>query len=105
MPRGSVPLAGMIVPGRACGYGLQSGYRCLTAVRASVGSVAGRTAARPCQEISPGWAALLLPRERDGEYAGVDLEENKALVRRYYQEVLTGRDRDLLARLCSIPPS
>ena len=33
------------------------------------------------------------------EYAGVDLEENKALVRRYYQEVLTGRDRDLLARL------
>jgi steroid delta-isomerase-like uncharacterized protein len=29
----------------------------------------------------------------------VDLEENKALVRRYYQEVLTGRDRDLLARL------
>ena len=33
------------------------------------------------------------------EYAGVDLEENKALVRRDYQEVLTGRDRDLLARL------
>jgi steroid delta-isomerase-like uncharacterized protein len=33
------------------------------------------------------------------EHAGVDLEENKALVRRYYQEVLTGRDRDLLARL------
>ena len=29
----------------------------------------------------------------------MDLEENKALVRRYYQEVLTGRDRDLLARL------
>jgi hypothetical protein len=29
----------------------------------------------------------------------VDLEENKALVRRYYQSVLTGRDRDLLARL------
>jgi hypothetical protein len=29
----------------------------------------------------------------------VELEENKALVRRYYQEVLTGRDRDLLARL------
>jgi hypothetical protein len=29
----------------------------------------------------------------------VDLEENKALVRRYYHEVLTGRDRDLLARL------
>lgn len=33
------------------------------------------------------------------EHAGVDLEENKALVRRYYQEVLTGRDRDLLERL------
>jgi steroid delta-isomerase-like uncharacterized protein len=33
------------------------------------------------------------------EYAGMDLEENKALVRRYYQEVLTGRDRDLLTRL------
>jgi steroid delta-isomerase-like uncharacterized protein len=30
---------------------------------------------------------------------GVDLEENKALVRRYYQEVLTGRDRDVLAWL------
>jgi steroid delta-isomerase-like uncharacterized protein len=29
----------------------------------------------------------------------VDLAENKALVRRYYDEVLTGRDRDLLARL------
>ena len=29
----------------------------------------------------------------------MELEENKALVRRYYQEVLTGRDRDLLARL------
>jgi len=29
----------------------------------------------------------------------VEPEENKALVRRYYQEVLTGRDRDLLARL------
>ena len=29
----------------------------------------------------------------------MDLEENKALVRRYYQEVLTGRDRGLLARL------
>ncbi len=29
----------------------------------------------------------------------MDLEENKALVRRYYQAVLTGRDRDLLARL------
>jgi hypothetical protein len=29
----------------------------------------------------------------------VDLEEYKALVGRYYQEVLTGRDRDLLARL------
>ena len=29
----------------------------------------------------------------------MDLAENKALVRRYYQEVLTGRDRDLLARL------
>jgi len=29
----------------------------------------------------------------------VDLEENKALVRRYYQEVLTGRDRGLLVRL------
>jgi len=37
------------------------------------------------------------------EHAGVDLEENKALVRRYYQEVLTGRDRDLLARLLRIP--
>jgi len=33
------------------------------------------------------------------EYADVELEENKALVRRYYQEVLTGRDRDLLGRL------
>jgi steroid delta-isomerase-like uncharacterized protein len=33
------------------------------------------------------------------EYAGMDLEENKAVVRRYYQEVLTGRDRDLLTRL------
>jgi steroid delta-isomerase-like uncharacterized protein len=32
----------------------------------------------------------------------VDLEENKALVRRYYQEVLTGRDRDLLARLLDV---
>jgi predicted ester cyclase len=29
----------------------------------------------------------------------MDLEENKAVVRRYYQEVLTGRDRDLLTRL------
>jgi hypothetical protein len=30
----------------------------------------------------------------------VDLEEKQgALVRRYYQEVLNGRDRDLLARL------
>jgi predicted ester cyclase len=29
----------------------------------------------------------------------VDLEENKALVRRYYQEILTGRDLELLARL------
>ena len=29
----------------------------------------------------------------------MELEENKALVRRYYQEVLTGHDRDLLARL------
>jgi steroid delta-isomerase-like uncharacterized protein len=29
----------------------------------------------------------------------VELEENKALVRRYYQEVLTGRDRDLLTQL------
>ncbi len=37
--------------------------------------------------------------ERGCEYAGVGLEENKALVRRYYQEVLTGRDRDLLTRL------
>ena len=27
------------------------------------------------------------------------LAENKALVRRYYDEVLTGRDRDLLAQL------
>ncbi|MBJ7606908.1 ester cyclase [Candidatus Dormiibacter inghamiae] len=27
------------------------------------------------------------------------LEENKALVRRYYKEVLTGRDRELLAQL------
>ena len=34
-----------------------------------------------------------------GEYAGVEVEENKALMRRYYQEVLTGRDRDLLGRL------
>jgi len=29
----------------------------------------------------------------------VEVEENKALMRRYYQEVLTGRDRDLLGRL------
>ena len=29
----------------------------------------------------------------------MDREENKALVRRYYQEVLAGRNRDLLARL------
>ena len=29
----------------------------------------------------------------------VELAENKALVRRYYDEVLAGRDRDLLARL------
>jgi SnoaL-like domain len=29
----------------------------------------------------------------------VELAENKALVGRYYDEVLTGRDRDLLARL------
>ena len=41
---------------------------------------------------------LLLAWERGCEYAGVGLEENKALVRRYYQEVLTGRDRDLLTR-------
>jgi steroid delta-isomerase-like uncharacterized protein len=29
----------------------------------------------------------------------VNLAENKALVRRYYDEVLTGRDRDLLRQL------
>jgi steroid delta-isomerase-like uncharacterized protein len=29
----------------------------------------------------------------------MDLAENKALVRRYYDEVLTGRDRDLLTQL------
>jgi hypothetical protein len=33
----------------------------------------------------------------------VGLAENKALVRRYYQEVLAGRDRDLLARLLDSP--
>ena len=43
------------------------------------------------------WSGL--SPEREWEYADVDLEENKALVRRYYQEVLTGRDRDLLGRL------
>ena len=38
------------------------------------------------------------PRARC-DYADVGPEENKALVRRYYHEVLTGRDRDLLAQL------
>jgi steroid delta-isomerase-like uncharacterized protein len=33
------------------------------------------------------------------QHVRVELAENKALVRRYYDEVLTGRDRDLLARL------
>src|SRR5439155_23649162 len=33
------------------------------------------------------------------QHVGVDLAESKALVRRYYDEVLTGRDRQLLARL------
>jgi steroid delta-isomerase-like uncharacterized protein len=46
-------------------------------------------------QSAPALAAL-----RSGcDYAGMGLEENKALVRRYYQEVLTGRDRDLLPRL------
>jgi hypothetical protein len=45
-------------------------------------------------------AAPALTGLRPGcDYAGVGLEENKALVRRYYHEVLTGRDRDLLPRL------
>ncbi len=34
-----------------------------------------------------------------GQHVGVGLEDNKALVRRYYEEVLTGRDRGLLAQL------
>jgi len=33
------------------------------------------------------------------QHVGVDLTESKALVRRYYDEVLTGSDRQLLARL------
>ena len=32
-------------------------------------------------------------------HAWVELEQNKALVRRYYDEVLTGRDRQLLDQL------
>lgn len=85
----------MIVPERACGYGLPSGYRCLTAVKPSV-RLAG-PAVRPPAGAGPG--GIVAGPGGKWEYAGVDLEENKALVRRYYQEVLTGRDRDLLARL------
>jgi steroid delta-isomerase-like uncharacterized protein len=33
------------------------------------------------------------------QHVRVGLAENKALVRRYYEQVLTGRDRDLLAQL------
>jgi steroid delta-isomerase-like uncharacterized protein len=33
------------------------------------------------------------------QHVGVELAENKALVRRYYDEVLTGRERGLLTRL------
>jgi hypothetical protein len=50
------------------------------------------------------WTIARLTRHLAGleagrEYAGVEQDENKALVRRYYQEVLTGHDSDLLARL------
>jgi len=38
-------------------------------------------------------------RDPGCQHVGVDLAESKALVRRYYDEVLTGRDRQLLAQL------
>jgi steroid delta-isomerase-like uncharacterized protein len=54
--------------------------------------------------LSSEWVAADLPvrlrRWGPGcQHVRVDLAENKALVRRYYDEVLTGRDRDLLTQL------
>ena len=48
----------------------------------------------------PAFHTACLPAPGPGcQHVCVELAENKALVRRYYDEVLTGRDRDLLAQL------
>ena len=58
-----------------------------------------RLTIEPLERYSARLGGIVAGPGAEWEYAGVDLEENKALVRRYYQEVLTGRDRELLARL------